>query len=272
MERTRGEVPVTHFRGGKITVFLSDQQVLFREGIHFILSGEEDFEVIGEAGGNQEALKFIEANPPRVAVLNFQDSVLGGPELTRRIKRNSPSCSVVLTMDSKDEEEIFASAKAGASACVTKDVSPEDLLDLISSVGRGEDPIVEEMFVPGVASMALNEFVDMAEIAGQLDIQLAALTPREKEVLEGVASGKAREELASGLELPLDAIKNNLKMALGKLVANDRDLALLEVVQRNLPAMIGGIGKAGAPSDYLTRAEFNSFKKSLTKRLKELAG
>jgi DNA-binding NarL/FixJ family response regulator len=53
----------------KVKVFLSDPQILFREGIHFILSGEEDFEVTGETTSNEEAFTLIEANPPNIAVL-----------------------------------------------------------------------------------------------------------------------------------------------------------------------------------------------------------
>ena len=52
----------------KVSVFLAERQVLFREGIHFTLSGEEDIEVIGESTDNVEALNLIEGNPPRVAV------------------------------------------------------------------------------------------------------------------------------------------------------------------------------------------------------------
>ena len=55
----------------KTSVFLADWQVLFREGIHFTLSGEEDIEVIGEVNNNEEALKSIEENPPRIAILNI---------------------------------------------------------------------------------------------------------------------------------------------------------------------------------------------------------
>ena len=54
----------------KVNVFLAAWQVLFGEGIHFTLSGEEDTDVIGKATDNEEALNLIEANPPRVAVLN----------------------------------------------------------------------------------------------------------------------------------------------------------------------------------------------------------
>ena len=62
----------------RITVFLADWQVLFREGIHFTLSGEEDVEVIGEGTGNEEALAFIEKNVPNVAIFNAAHSDLCG--------------------------------------------------------------------------------------------------------------------------------------------------------------------------------------------------
>ena len=81
----------------KISVFLSDWQVLFREGIHFTLSGEEDIEVVGEATDNEEALIFIESNPPRVAILNANRDKLRGIDTARRITQNLPSVAVILT-------------------------------------------------------------------------------------------------------------------------------------------------------------------------------
>ena len=82
----------------KISVFLADWQVLFREGIHFTLSGEEDIEVIGEATDNEEVLNFIETHPPRVAILNADRSGLTNIGVTRRIKHNFPSVSVITTV------------------------------------------------------------------------------------------------------------------------------------------------------------------------------
>ncbi|MDD5339473.1 MAG: response regulator, partial [Dehalococcoidales bacterium] len=67
----------------KTKVFLAEPQVLFREGIHFILSGEEDVDVIGETTSNEEALSLIESNPPDVAILNYDDPKLNGIEITK---------------------------------------------------------------------------------------------------------------------------------------------------------------------------------------------
>ena len=59
----------------KVKVILSDPQVLFREGIHFILSGEDEFEVTGETTSNEEALDLIESNPPDIAFISMQDGI-----------------------------------------------------------------------------------------------------------------------------------------------------------------------------------------------------
>ena len=69
----------------KIKVILSDIQVLFREGIHFILSGEEDFEVTGEASNNEEAMALIDTSPPDIAILGMQNRRLLGPDITQRV-------------------------------------------------------------------------------------------------------------------------------------------------------------------------------------------
>ena len=104
--------------------------MLFGEGIHFTLSGEENTDVIGEATDNEAALNLIEANPPRVAVLNPNRGKPSGIEVTHRIKQNLPSVSMVLTTDSDNEEQLFSAMKSVASAYVTKDIDPDELVYL----------------------------------------------------------------------------------------------------------------------------------------------
>ena len=88
----------------RISVFLSDWQVLFREGIHFTLSGEEDMDVTGEATSSDEALKAIQANPPRVAILNAHHEDFAGIRVTRYLRQNYPSVAVLLIIDKQNEE------------------------------------------------------------------------------------------------------------------------------------------------------------------------
>ncbi len=121
----------------KIKIFLSDPQVLFREGMHFTLSGEEDFEVTGESTGNEEALAEIENNPPNIAVLSFRDNNMEGPVIAQRIRRNFPSVSVVLVIEKDDVEQLFSAMKGGAIACIDKDIYPDYLVELLRVIAQG---------------------------------------------------------------------------------------------------------------------------------------
>jgi DNA-binding NarL/FixJ family response regulator len=257
----------------KLKVFLSDPQVLFREGIHFILSGEDDFEVIGETTSNEEAFTLIEANPPNIAILSMQHAKFNGPETTRRIKRNFPTVSVILTIDKSDEEQLFSAMMSGASACLTKDTDPEYLLDIIRVIAQGSQPIIEALLIPGLASRALVEFEDLAALNEQLDNLLASLSPKETEILESIAAGNGIEQVASKLDINEETIRRNLRLILNKLVANDQARAIVEAAQRSLPSLIRGANKKGKPAgEYVTKEEFNAFKDSLTERLKAFIG
>ena len=255
----------------KVKVFLSDPQVLFREGIHFILSGEEDFEVIGETTNNEEALTLIEANPPNVAILSMLNGNLTGPEIARRIKRSLPSVNVILTMDKSDEEPLFTAMKSGVSACLTKGIDPENLLNTIRVVAQGNQPITESLLIPGLASRAIVEFEDLATMNDQLHNLLANLAPKEAEILSSIAANNGLEQVAAKLSMNEETVRRHLRTILNKLVANDQARALIEAAQSSL--IIRGVVKKGGPSaDYVTKEEFNEFKESLMARLKSFIG
>jgi DNA-binding NarL/FixJ family response regulator len=257
----------------RIKISLSDPQVLFREGIHFILSGEDDFEVIGETTSNEEAFALILGNPPNIAILSMLNGKYNGPEITRRIKRSLPSVSVILTMDDSQEEHLFTAMKSGASAYFTKNADPEYLLDIIRVVAQGSHPIIEALLIPALASKVRTEFEDLAILNEQLDNLLASLAPKEIEILDSIAAGNGIEQVAAKLDINEETIRRNLRLILSKLIANDQARALIEAVQRSLPSIMRGGLKMGDPSgEYVTREEFTSFKNSLMQRLKPLIG
>lgn len=256
----------------KIKVFLSDPQVLFREGIHFILSGEDDFEVTGETTANQEAFSLIETNPPNIAILSMHDAKADGAEITRRIRRNMPSVSVILIMDQKEPEKVFAAIKSGAGACLTKDTEPEHLLDIIRVVAQGSLPIMDELLNPAIASLVLNEFEELTAVNEQFDNLLANLTPRETQILTAIVADSKIEQIAVKLDINEDTIRRNIRLIVNKLVSNEQTRNIIEATQRNLPSLIRS-GKAnGKSNDYVTRTEFNEFKDHLMERLKSFIG
>jgi DNA-binding NarL/FixJ family response regulator len=252
----------------KIKVFLSDPQILFREGIHFILSGEEDFEVTGETTGNEEAYPLIEANPPHVAILSYQDPVTDGCEITRRIKRSLPSVAVILTLEKKEEEKLFQAVKCGAGACLTKDTDPDFLLDIIRVIAQGSLPIIDELLFPGLASRVLAEFKDVSAVNKQVDNLLADLTGKEAQILNIIGGGNDMAQTAVKLETSEDTVRRSLRMIQNKLVNNDQAHSVFEAAQRSMPILFRGNVTRDSASQYITRAEFNEFKESLMARFK----
>ena len=257
----------------KVSVVLADWQVLFREGIHFTLSGEEDIEVIGEVTDSGEALNFIEKNPPNVAILNTDRGEPSGIEVTGRIKQNLPSVSVILIMDSDNEEQLFSAMKCGASACLTKEIDPSDLVNIIKKVAQGAYPISEALLRPGIASRVVDEFETSLLISKEVNNLLARLSPREGEILRHIADGSSIEQIGQTLDVNEEATRHHLNLILTKLVANDHTREVIEAAQSHLPSVISRARRAGKPeAEYITKDEFTEFKDSLRERFKSLSG
>ena len=254
----------------KVQVFLTDWQVLFREGIHFTLSGEEDFEVVGEATNNEEALNFIEKNPPGVAIFNVDRGKPTGIEITRRIKQNLPSVSVILIMDSENEEQLFSALKCGASACLTKDVDPDELVSTIRKVVQGANPISEALLKPEIASRVIDEFETFSLIGEEVDNLLARPSSSEGDILRHIADGDSIEQITQAMGINEKTVRRHLDLVLTKLVANEHNRDVIEVAQSHLPPIVSRARSGKLAEEYVTKAEFAAFKQSITERLKSL--
>ena len=210
----------------KVRVFLTDWQVLFRAGVHLTLAAEKSYQIIGEAATNEQTLDFIERHQPEVAILNADRGELTGIEIARRVRQNLPSVSVILMMDSYCDEKVFTALKSGASACLSKDVKPDDLLKTVRRVVQGEYPISQCILQPAVASLIINEFEIFERSSdgnGNLPVGLSSL---EAQILKQIVDGSSLEEIARKLSITEDAIRQRLYTILGKLVANDRNYQL----------------------------------------------
>jgi DNA-binding NarL/FixJ family response regulator len=257
----------------KTRVFLSDPQVLFREGMHFVLSGEDDFEVNGEATGNGDAIALIELNPPHVAILSLQDAFLDGTEATHRIRRNLPSVAVVLSMNEKEAEKVLGAIRSGASACLSRDAEPDQLLDLIRAISRGGLPAADELLEPGLASIVLSDFNGATALNEQMENMLATLSPKEARVLSDIAAGGEIEQVAGCLNTDEETVRHVLRSIIAKLVANDLVRSVVEATRKNQPPQgQPPAARKNRRDDYVTRAEFESFQAALMADLRSAAG
>lgn len=229
----------------KINIFLADRQVLFREGMHFTLAGEEDFEVIGEATSNQATLKFISKNPPEVAIFNANGDTPSGIDVTRYIKQHLPSVAVILVMDSYNVGQLFSAMKSGASACLSKDIDPDELIENTRKVASSEYPISQALLKPEIASLVVDEFEAFSLISKKVGELLAHLLPIEAQILGQIAGGSPIGQITKALGIKEKAINLHLDPILSKLVANDRSRGVIEAAQSKLTATVSKTKRAG---------------------------
>ena len=207
-----------------IKILLVDDQPLFREGLHTLLSVHSDFEVVGEAGNGEEALRLVRSLRPAVVLMDLQMPVLDGVAATRRLHEEQPGCRVIVLTTFDDDEMVFDGLRAGAVGYLLKDAPSEKLAEAIRGAARGES-----FLQPSVAAKVVAEFARLSRktIRPQASV-IEPLSERELEILRLIAQGASNREIAGALFLAEGTVKNHVTNILGKLEARDRTQAALK--------------------------------------------
>ncbi len=214
-------------------ILIVDDHVLFRVGIAQILSKEDDLEVVGEAEDARSAMEVALDTSPNIILMDLSLPPPGGIETTQRIKRELPSVSIIVMAVQEDEDALFDAIKAGAAAFVLKDVSPDDLINIIRRVSNGEYLINDTVFAqPSVASRVLKEFRELAVYGQEAQPIFAPLSPREVQILDNIAQGMTNKQVAYTLSISEQTVKNHMSSILRKLSVNDRTQAVVYAMRQ----------------------------------------
>ncbi|MER6586283.1 response regulator transcription factor [Micromonospora chalcea] len=209
-----------------VRVLLVDDQHLVRTGFRVILEVEDDIEVVGEAADGQRAVSMASALRPDVVLMDVEMPVLDGLEATRRITGDStPGGPAVLILTTFDRDDyLFAALRAGASGFLLKNGTPEDLVEAVRVVARGEG-----LIAPALTRRVISTFARPggAPPDPRHDAATADLTPREREVLELIASGASNAEIADVLRVGEATVKTHVSRVLAKLGLRDRVQAVV---------------------------------------------
>jgi len=213
-----------------IRILLVDDQPLFREGLHTLLSVQPDFEVVGEAGNGEEAITLARSLLPSVVLMDLQMPVLDGVAATRRLHEEQPNSRVIVLTTFDDDEMVFDGLRAGAVGYLLKDASSEKLAEAVRVAARGET-----FLQPSVAAKVVAEFARLSrKTVGTGNSVIEPLSERELEILCLIAQGASNREIAGALFLAEGTVKNHVSNILGKLEVRDRTQAALKAKDNGL--------------------------------------
>lgn len=198
-----------------IRVLLVDDHTVVRAGLRMLLEAEPDVRVVGDASTGEEGVEMAAALRPDVVVMDLSMPGCGGMEATRRVAAGGSGARVLVLTVHAESEYLLPVLEAGASGYVTKHSADRDLVEAIRVVARGD------VFLYPSAARALARRVLEAPTAEARD-PLAALSPREREVLALTAEGFSSTEIGGRLGLSHKTVETYRQRMMEKLDLHHR--------------------------------------------------
>jgi DNA-binding NarL/FixJ family response regulator len=214
-----------------LAVVIVDDQALVRAGFRMILEAEEDMDVVGEAANGQEAVAQTRRLRPDVVLMDVRMPEVDGIEATRRLLSDDAIDAKVVMLTTFDMDEyVYDALRAGASGFLLKDVPPEQLVDGIRAVAKGD-----ALLAPSVTRRVIEEFVRRPPASVRtLPPKLEELTVRELQVLKLIARGLSNAEIATELFISETTVKTHVAHVLMKLDLRDRVQAVVAAYESGL--------------------------------------
>jgi DNA-binding NarL/FixJ family response regulator len=203
-----------------IRVCLVDDQAMVRAGLRALLNAEEGVEVVGEAGDGEEAVSLAMVLRPDVVLMDLRMPRLDGAAATARIVAEVPGTKVLVLTTYDTDADIVRAVEAGATGYLLKDTPRRELADAVRAAARGET-----VLAPPVAAKLVTRMRAPAP---------EALTPRELQVLAGVARGLTNADIGRELFIGESTVKTHLLKIFAKLGVDDRTRAVTVAWERGL--------------------------------------
>lgn len=193
-----------------IRIVLADDHQIVRDGLRSLLESQPDMEVVAEADNGRTTVQLARELRPDVVVMDVGMPELNGIEATRQITGALPGVKVIALSMHSDRRYVEGMLAAGASGYVLKDSAFEELAGAIATVVAGRTYLC-----PTAADIVVNSFVRRR--TGRVASERRALTPREREVLQLLAEGKATKQIASLLGVSVKTIETHRSRIMHKL-------------------------------------------------------
>ncbi|MFC6039303.1 response regulator [Paenisporosarcina macmurdoensis] len=208
-----------------IRVLIADDHHVVRRGLLFFLKTQKDMDVVGEATNGREAVELTAKLRPDVVLMDLVMPIMDGIQATKKIKSQYPQTQVLMLTSFSDRDHVIPAIEAGASGYQLKDIEPDDLVEAIRKLMRGENTLHPQ---------ATSQLMKESEPQIELPHKLYPLTPREQDVLSELTKGKSNKEIASSLFVTEKTVKTHISNIFSKLLVQDRTQAALYAVKHGL--------------------------------------
>jgi len=211
----------------KIKVLIVDDHQVVRQGLRTFLELQDDILVVGEAGDGQVAIEMVRQLNPNIVLMDLVMPRLDGISATRQVKSLGTEVKVIALTSFTEDDKVFPAIQAGASSYLLKDVSPDDLVEAIRAVHRGEARLH-----PDIARKLMEQVAQ--QVPPPRESHLEDLTEREREVINLVAKGCSNQEIADELVISDKTVKTHVSNILGKLQLEDRTQLAIYAIKKGL--------------------------------------
>ena len=212
-----------------IGVLVVDDQSMVREGFAALLAAQDDIDVLGTAGDGQEAVELARKVAPDVVLMDVRMPRLDGIEATKILLAEEPVPKVLVLTTFDLDDHIYAALRAGASGFLLKHAPAAELLHAVRVVAAGE-----ALLAPEVTSRLIAHYLATGPASTAVPPTLAALTPRETEVLRLVGRGLSNREIAEELVVVEQTAKTHVSRVFAKLGLRDRAQAVVLAYETGL--------------------------------------
>ena len=211
----------------KIKVLIVDDHQVVRQGLRTFLELHEDISVIGEAEDGRQAVELVRVRQPDVVLMDIVMPHMDGITATKQVLALGLATKVIALTSFSEDDKVFPAIQAGASSYLLKDVSPEDLVEAIRAVHRGEARLH-----PDITRKLMQQVSQVRNTPA--DNKLSELTEREMEVLRLVARGSNNREIAHELFISEKTVKTHVSNILGKLNLEQRTQLVIYAIKNKL--------------------------------------
>ena len=209
-----------------IKVLITDDHPVVRKGLSaFLAAKAAGIEVVGEAVNGKEALERTKELNPDVILMDLLMPEMDGIEAIKQIKAEVPEARILVMTSFATDEMVFPAIKAGALGYLLKDSDPDELVNAIRRIHRGEPSLH-----PKIAQKVLMEISSPAAKTPSED----PLTERELEVLQSVARGLSNQEIGVALSISETTVRTHVSRILSKLHLASRTQAALYALKEGL--------------------------------------